>query len=375
VRIAFFTEGYDPFINGVVHTIQTWRTELKARGHEVTVFAPRYPGYRDTDPGVVRLPSVKWSRIHYPVRAPFARGGAIAAREFDLVHSHHPFTMARLAVRVARSRGLPLVYTFHTLLSEYAHYVPLSRSVGRLWLRHAYLRHCAEADRITTPTGTVRDVLRGEGVATPMHVVSAGVPAVTAAPGARERVRCELGVPTDVPLLLYTGRLVREKGLDFLLRSLAPLCRSSDARLCLAGGGHCEIPLRRIADQLGIGERVLFPGWIPHARIADLYAAADLFVFPSTTDTMGVVLVEAMMQGLPCVAVDRYGPGEIVSDGETGLLVPSDERAFADAVNRLLCDPLLRTQMGEAGKAKSREYAPAAVTRRLLAVYEEALRS
>jgi glycosyltransferase involved in cell wall biosynthesis len=374
VRIAFFTEGYDPFINGVVHTIKTWRSELERRGHEVTVIAPRYPGYRDADTRVVRLPSLNWSRIHYPIRVPFAGGRPIASHKFDLVHSHHPFTMSRLAARVARSRGLPLVYTFHTLLSEYAHYVPFSRTVGRLWLRRTYLRHCAEADRITTPTGAVRDVLRGEGVTTPLQVVSAGVPAATPGPDARERVRHELGVPTDAWLLLYTGRLVREKCLDFLLRALSPLCRGSRAVLCLAGGGHMESRLRQLADQLGIEERVIFPGWIPHDRIADLYAAADLFVFPSTTDTMGVVLVEAMMQGLPCVAVDRYGPSEIVSDGETGLLVPYDERAFAHAVERLLNDPLLLARMGAAGRAKAREYDLAAVTDQLLAVYEEAMR-
>jgi glycosyltransferase involved in cell wall biosynthesis len=374
VRIAFFTEGFDPFINGVVHTIKTWRSELERRGHEVTVFAPRFPGHHDADPGVVRLPSLNWSRIHYPILAPYADGRPIASRAFDLVHSHHPFTMSRLAVRVARAREMPLVYTFHTLLSEYAHYVPLSRSVGRLWLRRTYLRHCTEADRITTPTGAVRVVLRGECVKTPVHVVSAGVPAATPGQGAGERVRRELGVPANAQLLLYSGRLVREKRLDFLLRALAPLCRSSSPVLCLAGGGHIEGRLRRLAGDLGIAERVIFPGWIPHDRMADLYAAADLFVFPSTTDTMGVVLVEAMMQGLPCVAVDRYGPSEIVSHGETGLLVPYEERAFADAVERLLNDPLLLARMGAAGKAKSREYDPAAVTDQLLGVYEEAMR-
>jgi 1,2-diacylglycerol 3-alpha-glucosyltransferase len=375
VRIAFCTEGYDPFINGVVHTIKTWRTELERRGHEVIIFAPAYPGHSDADSQIVRLPSLKWSRIHYPIRSPFAQWrNGVESMKLDLVHSHHPFTMSRLAVRFARSRRIPLVYTFHTLLSEYAHYVPLSRTIGRLWLTRTYLRHCAEADRITTPTAAVREVLLGEGVTTPMTVVSAGVPAVAPAPYARERIRMELGLPPDVHLLLYTGRLVREKRLDFLLRALAPVCRGGEVRLCLAGGGHIERRLRDLAALLGIADQVLFAGWIPHDQIADYYAAADLFVLPSTTETMGVVLVEAMMQGLPCVAVERYGPREIVTDGVTGLLVPFEEGAFADAVVRLLGDEPLRRRMGEAGRERAREYDPIVVTDKLCAVYEEALR-
>jgi glycosyltransferase involved in cell wall biosynthesis len=117
---------------------------------------------------------------------------------------------------------------------------------------------------------------------------------------------------------------------------------------------------------------VSFPGWVPHEELADWYAASDLFVFPSPADAMGIVLVEAMSVGLPCVAVGRYGPREVLTDGVTGLLTDFDEEAFAGAVHRLLTDPSLRARMGEAGKRRARDYAPEVAARKLVEVYQEA---
>jgi glycosyltransferase involved in cell wall biosynthesis len=280
--------------------------------------------------------------------------------------------MSRLAVRLARQHRLPLVYSFHTMLTEYAHYVPLLRNAAERCLARTFLGHCAEADYVTAPTAVAREFLLEQGVKARVAVVPTAVPPLQPTPGSRERVRRELGVGRDTPLLLYAARLSKEKQLDFLVRAVARLEPSHQFRLCLAGGRPVQRELRRLAARLGITESVTFCGWIPHEQMPDYYAAADVFVFPSTSDTLGVALVEAMGVGLPCVAVDRYGPGEVVMDGESGLLVPFDEAAFATAVGRLLRDQALRHRIAEAARRRARDFAPEPVTDRLCAVYREA---
>ncbi len=374
MRIALFTEAYHPYINGVVTSIETQREALVRRGHQVMVFAPSYPGHHDRDESVVRLSSIGWGKECYRLLSPLAWSRDVLAGErFDVVHSHHPFTMGALAVRLARKRDLPLVYTFHTMLHEYAHYASLLAPVARRWLVRRYLRHCQAAERVMVATRAVRDVLQQQGVRRPIEIVAQGVPAVQPEADARAHIRRALGVPETVPLLLYTGRLTKEKGLALLLRSVARLDGGRPFRLCLVGGGPMERALRAQAMSLGLGARVTFAGWVPHAQVADYYAAADLFVFPSPTDAMGLVLVEAMSAGLPCVAIDRYGPSEVVVDGLTGFVTPFEERPFSNAIRQLLEDTALRERMSLTARARARDYDPEAMAARLVRVYADAI--
>jgi glycosyltransferase involved in cell wall biosynthesis len=374
MKIAFFTEGYDPFVNGVVTSIKTLRSALERQGHEVVIFAPAHPGHEDNDEKVVRLPSLRWLKDHYPSLSPFARNLDVLAKQgFEIVHSHHPFTMGQLAVRLARKHGLPLIYTHHTMLNEYGQYVPLLDSAAKQWLIRRYLRHSADADRVTSATTVVREFLRSQGVRAPVEVVLEGVPMMHPAAGGRERLRRQFGVSERTPVLLYAGRLAKEKRLDMLLRSVASLGRGRAFHLCVAGGGPMQEELRGLTDELGIADRVSFCGWVEHEKLSDYYAAADVFVLPSPADAMGIVLVEAMSVGLPCVAVDKYGPSEVVIDGLTGFLTPFDERDFSEAVRRLLDNPSLRQRMAAAARIRARDFDPDTTTARLVQVYQDVI--
>ncbi|MBI3948761.1 MAG: glycosyltransferase [Armatimonadetes bacterium] len=371
MRIAFFTEAYEPFVNGVVVLIKAFREQLQRRGHEVAIFAPRYPGHADGDDDVVRLPSIVWSRIGYPCLRPFSGVyREFRRRRFDVIHTHHPFTTGLLAERLARRFRLPVVHTFHTLLPDYAHYIPLPHRLTRPALTHIIRRHCARAQCVTVTTRLMRAWLQERGIGTPIRVVSPAVPLPPPAPGAREAIRARLGVPTAAPLLVYAGRLAPEKRLDFLLRAVAPLGRTHDFYLLLVGGGPSEAALRARAADLGLSDRVRFAGVVAHHQMSDYYAAGDLFVFPSTSDTLGLVLLEAMSAGLPCVAVGVNGPSEVVENGVTGILTPFEEAAFSAAVARLLSDGRLRREMGVAAAAATRAGVGAGMAEQLLAAYE-----
>jgi len=199
------------------------------------------------------------------------------------------------------------------------------------------------------------------------------VPMMHPAAGGRERLRRQFGVSERTPVLLYAGRLAKEKRLDMLLRSVASLGRGRAFHLCVAGGGPMQEELRGLTDELGIADRVSFCGWVEHEKLSDYYAAADVFVFPSPADAMGIVLVEAMSVGLPCVAVDKYGPSEVVIDGLTGFLTPFDERDFSEAVRRLLDNPSLRQRMAAAARIRARDFDPDTTTARLVQVYQDVI--
>lgn len=353
MRIAFFSEGYDPFTNGVVVLLKAYREALEKAGHEVVVFTPEHHGRPDFEDHVVRLPSLYWCKKTYPCLRPFAKNERLfAGGHFDVIHSHHPFSCGLLAERLARKHGIPLVYTFHTLLTNYSGYFPGASKVAEQGLLKIIRRHCGRANAVTVSTGVMERWLRQRGVFTPIHVVRPPITLEPAPAGTRERMRAMLGAHDGIVLALCASRLSLEKDVDFLVRAARKMT-DPNLRIVIVGTGPMEGQLKEQVESLGLSGRIIFVGEAKHHEMSNWYAAADMLVFPSRNDTLGLVLIEAMACGLPCVAINMNGPTEVVQNGETGYLVPFQERAFADAVGNLAQSAGLRFQMG----AKARERA------------------
>src|SRR5436309_12383881 len=212
MRIAIFTESYAPVVNGVASAVR-WLADALSAGHEVTLYAPRYPGYRDAGVEVVRLPSYRLpGHRDYPLAWPWSPGAfrAFARRRFDVVHTHSPFTLGQVGRRWARRAGIPAVTTYHTLYVEYAHYAWwLPRRPVRVWLRAISLSHCNASDRVAVPTEPIREVLQQYGVRRPISVIPTGLPA--APPAARDPAypRAGCGIRPGAPLVLYAGGVAR----------------------------------------------------------------------------------------------------------------------------------------------------------------------
>jgi glycosyltransferase involved in cell wall biosynthesis len=219
----------------------------------------------------------------------------------------------------------------------------------------------------------MQDWLRDHGVRTPTSVVPPAVESKAPGPGSREQIRARFGIPPDAPVLLFVGRIGPEKNLDFLLRAVALLPRGRDCCLMLVGSGVDEARLARLAADLGLADRTILTGEVPHDSTPDYYAAGDIFVFPSPSDTFGLVLLEAMNAGLPCVAVGVNGPRAVLEDEVTGLLTPVEEPAFATAIERLLANSDLRQRMGHAAAEHSRSCSADEAGRRLIDAYSLAL--
>lgn len=377
MRLALFTNNYLPFCGGVTTSVETLRGGLETRGHEAWVFAPRMPTAAPA-PRVVRYPSLPAATypefaLAIPVSRQIAR--LVGALDPDVFHAHHPFLLGPAARRLSRRAGRPLVFTYHTRYEKYAHYVPLRRGLVEAAAVGLSTRFAARADAVIAPSALIRDELRERGVRTPIAVVPTGVDLGRFSPGDQREARRALGLPEDETIVLYVGRLDREKSVERVLTAFERVAGTLPrSRLLVIGQGTQSAALARQAAALAVGDRIAFPGARPHAALGPCYRAADLFLFASETETQGLVLAEAAACGLPAVAVAAPGCDEVVRDGETGLLTKPEPAALADAAIGLLLDGERRRAMAlRARQVAERHFDVRLQIDRTLAVYADAV--
>jgi phosphatidylinositol alpha 1,6-mannosyltransferase len=368
VRIAYFTESCLPLVDGVSLTLAHLFGALERAGHEFRVYSPFVPDTGVSWHGRVRrVRSMAFPAYpDYRVSLPGGRavGRDLDAFEPDIIHVVSPTPMALWAQAQARRRGLPVVATFHT------HFVAYARHYGVSWLEPAFWlllrRFHARCTATYAPSRSMVAELQARGVPR-VRLWSRGVDAERFQPGRRDAaLRASLGADEATPLLLLVSRLVREKDLAELVEMDERLrARGLSYRFALVGDG----PMR--AELEAALPHAHFPGHQGGAELARWYASADVFVFPSTTETFGNVVLEALASGLPAVVVDRGGPQDVVAQGRTGFIVDAgDAAALADAVGTLLADAPRRRTMSAAARASARGWEWDAVTAQLIREYE-----
>jgi glycosyltransferase involved in cell wall biosynthesis len=351
MRIAIFTESYEPIVNGVSVCVSTLRDGLIKRGHEVFIFAPAYKGYTDKVDGVTRTPAAHtFFMPDYPFPLPLAPAAKRVFSELkpDLVHTQSPFMLSVLGARWARQYNVPLVATNHTLYTEYAHYAPIRpKSLTKRFLIDLIRWYYSGPDAVVVPSGPVAKMLRSYGIKNRMEVIKTGVdPIPPLTPEDREAARELRGVGPGDFLLLYVGRIAREKNLRMLLTAFKTvLTAHPQSKLVLVGGGPALAETKEYADGLQLGDKVEFMGMLPRNDIEPVYGAADAFAFPSTTETQGIAICEALSAGLPVVAVDAGGIPENLENGCDGFLTADDPAEFADRISFLIKSSDDRRQM------------------------------
>jgi glycosyltransferase involved in cell wall biosynthesis len=296
---------------------------------------------------------------------------------FDVVHTHSPFALGQTGRRWARRLGIPVVTTYHTLYVAYAHYASvLPAPLVKGFLQSLSRRYCNAVDGVAVPTEPIREVLLEYGVTRPISVIPTGL-RLDRAPALEPGFpRAALHIPAEAPLVLYAGRLAKEKNLELLFNGFARAARQvPDAWLLIAGSGPSEQEALRLAEATGVADRIAFAGFVPPERMSSVFAAADLFAFASLTDTQGLVLTEAKAAGVPAVSVNAYGPSAVVTDGVDGILTPNSPEAFSEALVRLLSDRELRARMCAGALREARRFSIEATAAAYERLYEEARRS
>lgn len=371
LRIAIFSDSCLPVLNGVSVSIDALVQELRNRDHSVHVFTTAYPGHRDSDPNTHRFWALNtpWTGS-YPIAMPPFIGMLRQFRKhtFDLIHTHTPFTVGYCGLKWAESHDLPIVSTYHTLYDRYWHYIPY---FPKRYIRFKIAKHTnyyySRVDHVITPSAAAFRWLRRHSVKTPMSIVPTGAPRRQFID--RSEVRGQLGIAPGHRILLYVGRIAKEKNLEVLFDAAAMLMTDPALRFWLVGDGPHRAACQAIARKLGIGDRVRFIGFIPREEVDRYYAAADLFVFSSVTETQGLVIQEAMAYGLPAVAVGGGGASASILDGQTGFVVKNSAEAIACAARRILDDDSAYAAMSEASSRVVREHGASEMCERVLEVY------
>lgn len=371
-----FSDSALPVLNGVSVSVDALVAELRNQGHSVHLFAPRISGYKDPLPNTYRFRSLEtpWSR-GYPVAIPpfYRMLHKFRRHEFDIIHTHTPFMLGMVGLRWAEAHEIPIVTTYHTLYDRYAHYPP---GLPRRYVRFRIAKHTNfyynQVRHVITPTDASLKWLRRHSVSTRVSVIPTGAPA--RAFFDRSEVRHSLGISPDTKMLLYVGRLAREKNLQVLF-DMAATAFSADPtlRLWLVGDGPYRADCAAMARELGIGDKVRFVGFVPRNEVDKFYAAADLFVFSSITETQGLVVQEAMTYGLPAVAVVGGGASSSIVDGENGFVVRNDANAFARKVLNVLHEENLYARLSEGAARTDRTGGFAQMAEDVVSVYRNVM--
>lgn len=397
-----FSDAYYPRINGVAISVKSYAEALTNLGHNICIVCCNYEkptkenNYNkfyyddkvedDKRIKVLRLPAlnVSFSKEDKAARIDQWR---ICKKEMDtfkpdIVHINSEFVIGYFGLNYARHRKVPMVYTFHTLWEDYAanyiHFLPpsYSKKLAKEFIRF-YLKR---SDMIICPTERIQNVVKNYKIERESKILPTGIPNHVAEvkKGQKQLFHNQLykGFPIKKKkhILLYVGRVVKEKNLDFLFPVLENAKKVyPDTILLIVGGGPELEPLQKRAAELKLSKNVCFTGYQNRDDLAYFYKLADVFVFPSVTETQGLVTIEAMMTGLPVVAIGEMGTVDVMQGNNGGFMVKNDVSEFSEKVIELLTNKDLHKQKSEEALAWSKKWSLPDLTNTLVEYYNEAI--
>lgn len=326
MKVGMFTDTYFPQINGVTFTISLWKQKLEERGYEVHIYYPngRYRPQKNEHP----FRSVEF-RFYKGYRVALPLGVEKNAADLDIVHIHGLFSMAIAGLRVSQKYGLPKMLTYHTPADEYIIYMTRNKALKEALMKlynfweKRLLNSC---DKVTCPSKVIRERLLSKGVKD-VVVLSNGVDLElfheVDASGFRRRHKIPEGKTIG-----FCGRLGYEKHIEDLIN----VADWFDGEILIAGKGPAEEHYRRLAKHR---RNVHFLGFLKREELREFYSSLDVFIFPSTAETQGLVALESMACGRPVVGANRLALKDTIRDGFNGYLYESgDVEDLKDKINK-----------------------------------------
>lgn len=366
-----FADSFHPTVDGAVVAMDTVARGLENRGHEVVVVAPKTADRVDYPRKVHYLPAREFKR--YPgyrvVFSPSDMLEFLRREKVDIIHSHGLASMAILSLIASRAMSVPHVLTFHTMANEAIRYYSPFRvreevMIELVWI---YLRNMLKRPEVViAPSAPVKQELEEHGVRMKTcEIVPTGVDCRRFTPEMYDKKFLERFGFAGKRVMLHVGRLSMEKRLDIVLEAMAKLAtKVPDLRLLVVGAGPASESYKRMASELGLSDRVVFTGFLPDVELPVAYASCEALVIPSTFETQGLVVLEALASGIPVVGMRYRAIPEFVHEGKNGCLFDYD--SCAEAILRCL-------QRGDSMKmsavSSAREYSIDACTARLERTY------
>lgn len=402
MKIAFFTDSYYPRINGVSASVRSYATKLAEMGHQVCIVCCDYENsenkkfrrknyfekYDKLHPNlrVFRISSINVFISKEDKSARLTAWHDLKHRmdEFkpDVVHINSEFIVGYFGLIYSRHRNIPSVYTFHTMWEDYVDgyikFVPVysAKKIVKEMIKF-YLKR---ANIVIAPTVNIAEVIKSYNVERDVKILPTGIPdaldpkKLKVPPLYFEKLHNLLPYVQKKHILLYVGRVVKEKNLEFLYPVLKEVKKTyKDTMLVFVGGGPELEELKAKAKKEKLASDMIFAGYRTREELAYFYNLSDVFVFPSKTETQGLVTLEAMMAGLPVVAIGERGTLDVMRGDNGGYMVKEDVAEFSEKVLLLLKDKELHAQKSKEGKEWAKQWSLDTLTEKLISYYEEAI--
>lgn len=378
MKVLITSDWYTPAVNGVVTSVLNLRRQLQQQGHEVWVLTLSGSLHSYSEDGVIYIGSVDAGLLYPGARL---RGAAVGAAvkamirwKPDVVHSQCEFSTFFLARKIAREVNAPLIHTYHTVYEDYTHYFSPSRRWGRQMAAHFSRYILAQCDWAIAPTEKVKMLLDGYGVNPPVSVIPTGIDLsrfeIRPCQQQTAKLKSRLGIPAKNKVLIYLGRLAKEKNIHELLQASAQFADS--VTLLLVGGGPQQDALQAQAAQLGVTDRVIFTGMVKPEQVASYYALGDVFVSASSSETQGLTYIEALAAGLPCVCRADDCLTGVIENGTNGWQYESAEQ-MQDKLAELLENDVLRLAMAQRAAESAKKFSDRQFGASVQALYHAAL--
>lgn len=360
MKILIVADNYYPNVNGSSYFTQRLACHLKQRGHEILVMAssPSIKNEPFVCNGVDVFGIRSLSNPFYPgFRFPVPMGIKNAIEEEivrfrpDVIHIQDHFVISPVVQKIANKLSIPMMGTNHFMPENILHYLHLPKKLEQIaknWAWGQFRSIFDQLQTVTTPTMTAAKLLEEVKLSKPVLAVSNGIDLEKFKPSNNgQYLKERLGLP-DESILLYVGRLDKEKNIDAVLKVLPRVLAQTRIHYLIVGKGAEQEKLKQLAHQLNLERFVTFAGFVPDEDLPNLYNIADCFVIAGIAELQSLVTMEAMATGLPVVAVNAMALPELVRHGENGYLFELDDAdALAEHLIQIFSDPGLRKKMGD----------------------------
>ncbi len=378
MKILITSDWYKPAINGVVTSVENLARGLTDAGHEVRILTLSGNRHSRHEKNVYFIGSLSAGVIYEKARLrlllPAAMKKELLEWQPDVVHSQCEFSTFGIAKEIALRCDAPLLHTYHTVYEDYTHYFFFNEVMGRKLARIFTKKILSEVDSVIVPSEKIETLLKDYGVHKPIYDIPSGINLqhfTCNRSQARRRIREDLGIKEDECVLLYLGRVAKEKNIEEILEFLKKM--DDKQKLLIVGDGPNREHLEDLAEKEGLKEQVIFAGMVDPSEVPDYYAAGDIFVSASQSETQGMTYIEAMASSLPLLCRADVCLKGVVDNGKNGFLYRNEEE-FMDYFALLQSKASFRKEMGDlAAKSIQNRYSIQSFARSCLKAYEAAL--
>ena len=385
MRIGLFTDTYPPFINGVSTSVLMLKQGLEKLGHEVYVVTVNDESfsYKEED-GVLKIPSFPIGLMNfrqsgiYPLKAL----KIIKKWKLDIIHSHTEFSIGTFARLISKQLNIPLVHTYHTMYEENIYYITKGYfdSASKKLVEYLTLFLCDKTiDELIVPTEKAKELFKDKyKVKRDVYVIPSGIDTTRFYKENIDKneiinLKKDLGLKKTDFIVLYVGRIAKEKSIDFLINNFNSVLKQiPKAKMIIVGDGPDIKDLIDLAKKEGLENKIIFAGKAPWTDVPKYYSLCDVFVTASKTETQGLTVMEAMGASKPVVAIRDESFELMITDKKDGLFF-DDEKSYVDMIYEVYKNKKLRDEISFNARLTADKYSPYNYAKNVLKVYEKVI--